>query len=240
MFNSLQVYNYTSGTSNEVTQIINVPLKYGVGDKSFLFNIQQESGKKYYPKIPAILVSLNDISYDGSRAISVNELRNFFDPNLDVSLVDAFIEDVQPSPYNLTYTVELYTESMDHVSQLLENILPFFNPTNYLRIKEFDFINIERNLKVELKGVSFEYPSEMNEEQFRYFSSKLTFEIQGVLYRPISNEAVIKYINTNYNYSNGLEIIHTSALTNSATPPTDYTYSFGISPSATGYIKQIN
>lgn len=241
MFNGMQVYNYTSGTSQTVSQIIDVPLKYGVGDKSYLFNVQQESGKKYYPKIPAILVSLNSIDYDSSRATSVNELRNFFDPALDVSIIDSFIEDVQPAPYNLSYTVELYTEAMDHVSQLLENILPFFNPTNYLRIKEFDFINIERNLKVELKGTSFDYPSEMSEEQYRYFSSKLTFEVQGYTYRPLSNEAVIKYINASYNYSNiNKEIIHTSALPSSATPPANYTYSFEISPSATGYIKQNN
>lgn len=237
----MQVYNYTSGTSNTVTQIIDVPVKYGVSDKAYLFNVQQESGKKYYPKIPSIMVSLNSIDYDSSRAASVNEFRQFYDSKLDLSQVESFIENYQPAPYNFNHTVELYTESMDHVLQLMENILPYFNPTNYLRIKEFDGINIERNIKVEYKGCSFEYPSEMSEEQFRYFSCKLNFEIQGILYRPISSEAMIKFINANYKYSTSAsENISTSALSSSAIPPTKYIDSFSIPPSGTGYINQIN
>jgi hypothetical protein len=47
----MYVYNYTSGTSNTVEKIIKVPIKFGLASKEYLFNLQQESGKKYYPKV---------------------------------------------------------------------------------------------------------------------------------------------------------------------------------------------
>jgi hypothetical protein len=118
-------------------------------------------------------------------------------------------------------------ESMSDNSQILENILPAFNPALHLRVKEFSFLNIERNMKVQLGDVSYDYPQEMSEEDSRYINSTMTFTVDGYMYRPVSQDYIIKYIKTNYWYNNDVshaEVYSTSGMDLSATPPSDYTY----------------
>jgi len=225
MFNSIQVYNYTSASSVTPAKIIDVPLKFGPSEKYHLFNIQRESGKNYYAKLPSLLLTLDSMSYNSDRATSVNEVREIYDDTIDISYVDQFWSDVQPTPYDYKYTLEVRTESMDHLSQILENIVPYFNPTNHLRIKEFDFLNLERNLRVELQGVSIDYPKEMGEEDSRYMNASIDLLVHGYVYRPISYSSVIKYIKKDYFYDNiNTESFSTSGMSDFETPPSDYNY----------------
>jgi hypothetical protein len=238
MWNSIQVYNYSSATSSEVVNIIDVPIKFGPADKAYLFNVQQESGKKFYQKVPSMAVSIGNFSYNASRATSVNELREFYDANLDISNLDNFWQDVMPSPYDLTFNLDVYTESIDHLFQIFEQILPFFNPTNYLRIKEFDFLNLERDLRVEMNSVDIEYPQTMSEEEYRYYIGKISFTVYTYMYRPLDYSGIIKFINSKYYYDEyNKETFSTSGLPSSATPPLDYNWKFNISTSGTGYTE---
>lgn len=236
-FNDMYVYNYTSGTSNHVEKIIKVPIKFGLASKEYLFNLQQDSNKKYYPKVPSLMVSMDNMSYNSERATSVNETRNFYDTSLNIYASDEFWEDVIPTPYDYFYTLEIYTESFDHLYQLIENINAYFNPTNHLRIKEFDFLNLERNLRVELTDTSIDQQTTLGEDESRYFSAKIKFKVDAVLYRPIAESKIIKYIHTNYNYGSGKEIYSTSGLPTSAISPINYNWSFGIDTSAIGYVE---
>ena len=237
-FNDMYVYNYTSGTSNTVEKIIKVPIKFGLASKEYLFNLQQDSGKKYYPKVPSMQVSLENVSHNSDRSVSVNETRSFYNTNLNIYDSDEFWQDVIPTPYDYFYTLELYTESWDHLYQLIENICAYFNPTNHLRIKEFDFLNLERDLRVELTDTTIDQQQSLSEDESRFFSAKIRFKVDGIMHRPISEEKIIKFIKANYHYSEvNKETYSTSGLPTSATPPVDYNWTFSINPSATAYVE---
>lgn len=237
MFNSIKCYRYDA--SGNVVKIIDVPVKFGPAEKYFLFQVQRESGKKYYPSFPSILVELTGISYDADRATGVTELRQFYDQAL-LSAHDQFWSDVQPAPYTFSFTVQVKTESMSDNSQILENILPAFNPSLHLRVKEFSFLNIERNMKVQLGDVSYDYPQEMSEDDSRYINSTMTFTVDGYMYRPVSQSHIIKYIKTNYWYNNdsvNKETYSTSGIGVSANPPSDYTYGELLGDDLIKYVK---
>ena len=237
MFNNISVYNYTSGTSNVVTQIIPVPLKYGVADKAYLFNLQQQSGKKAYPSIPSLLASIDNFTFSQDRARSVNDTRDIYTS----AFGNSFVEDIQPVPYDYSFTLEAVTESMDHMLQISEQICPFFSPTSYLRIQEFDFLNLERNLRVELVNSNIDQPTILSEEESRYFNVKFSFKVDGFMYRPVSYGSIIKIINTNYNFGATFgEFYSTSGLANSATSPVGFNWAFPLNTSATGYVKVNN
>jgi hypothetical protein len=53
LFNKIQVYTYSK--LGDVVSVIDVPLKFGPSEKYHLFNMQMQSGKKYYPKVPSLL-----------------------------------------------------------------------------------------------------------------------------------------------------------------------------------------
>lgn len=222
MFNSIKCYRYDK--SGAVVKIIDVPVKFGPAEKYYLFQMQRESGKKYYASLPSIQIELTGISYDSDRATGANELRQFYDSAI-LSASDQFWSDVQPVPYTFSYTVQIKTESMSDNSQILENILPSFNPALHLRVKEFSFLNIERNMKVQMGDISYDYPQEMSEEDTRYINSTITFSVDAYMYRPVTRDYIIKYIKTNYWYDEkNAETFSTSGMDLSATPPTDYNY----------------
>lgn len=226
MFNAIKVHRRDA--AGNLVKIIDVPVKFGPGEKYYLFQTGREAGKKLYPSVPSILLELTGIQYDSDRATSVNEVRQFYDAMTISSASDQFWSDVQPAPYNLTYNLMIRTESMDDFSQIIENIYPGFNPTNMLRVKEFSFCNIERDLKVSISDTSINYPSEMGEEDHRYIDATIPMTVNAFFYRPILEADLIKYIKAQYFYNNDVshaEVYYTSGMDISATAPTDFTYS---------------
>ena len=172
MWNAIEVYNYSSATSNDVVKIIPVPIKFGPSDKAYLFNVQQDSGKKYYQKVPSMAVSIGSVSYNSDRATSVNELREFYDDTLEISTIDQFWQDVVPAPYDVVFNLEIYTETYDHLFQIYEQILPFFNPTTSATTQDLsEYMN---------KSDTFDIGSFINENK------------GPVEYRPTSTECGVK------------------------------------------------
>lgn len=226
MFNNIKVHRRDA--SGSLVKVIDVPIKFGPGEKYYLFQTGREAGRKLYPSVPSILLELTNIDYDSERASSVNEVRQFYDPITISSASDQFWTDVQPAPYNLSFNLMIRTESMDDFAQIIENIYPGFNPTNMLRVKEFSFCNIERDLKVSIGSTSISYPAEMGEEDHRYIDATIPVTVNAFFYRPILESDLIKYIKVQYFYNNDqshAEVFYTSGMDVSATAPTDYTYS---------------
>jgi hypothetical protein len=66
----------------------------------------------------------------------------------------------------------------------------------------------------------------------------ISVNVNAYLYRPIDYAKIIKYIKKDYIYDNfNAERFYTSCVETSATPPTNYNYSFPINSSATGYVN---
>lgn len=177
---------------------IQVPVKYGPTDKAYQYKKQLLSGQQYYQSVPSITVALTGQQFDTERATGLNETRLFYDKSLGLKDLDAFWSDTQPSPWNFTFQVNILTESMDDYSQILENILPYFRPATYIRIKEFDFLNIERDLQVVLDSSTNDFLMEQDEETRRYINGTLDFTVKGFVYSKISNANVIHEIQVRF------------------------------------------
>jgi len=197
MFNNIQVKRYDS--SNNVVKTINVPITFGPVKKFQQIREESEDGTKYYLQLPRLAIVLNGITYSADRATGVNEVRYWFDQSLGISATNTFSTDIQPTPYDFSFTLYVRTDSLTDFSQIMENILPYFNPSLYLRVKEFSFLNIERDLQVTLDSVTPEFISEeIADDTTRQINGQVGFVVKGFLYRPIASSKIIKIINTGY------------------------------------------
>ena len=168
-----------------------------------------------------------------------------------------FWADNQPTPYDFTFSMQILTESMDDWCQIIENILPYFSPAVYLRVKEFAFLDIERDLQMSLSNISTDFLMEQGEEEKRYVNGNVDFTVKGVLYKPIKNEKVIKQIQSRYmaydgnnyfqvsqyNTSGAIDFSAapvTSSYTNYGTIPISQITSAGTEVSANWYQSMIN
>jgi hypothetical protein len=193
-FKGLKVENFSGST---ITQVIDVPVQFGHMDKYHLLNKETESGKKYYLNLPKISIEWNSIVFNGERYRGREQIRHFYNTELP-RCNTPFINDVNPIPYDLGFSVEIMTQNLNHFSQLAENILPFFDPARHLRVKEFSFLNIERDIKVRNEGMTPNILMEQSEENRRYVNGTIQLTVEAWLYRPLSDINVIREIRTRY------------------------------------------
>ena len=200
MFNGITVKRYD--TAGNVVKEIAVPITFGPVKK--MMQQRLEAGtKKYYLPLPKIALVLNGIAYNPNRAYSVNEFRYFGDTGF-LDLLSEYYEDYNPTPYDYNFQLAIRTDSMEDFAQIMENILPYFNPELYLRVKEFSFFNAERDMKVVVNSITPEFIDDQNAEDVRYINGNIDITVQGWMYRPLSDDSsessrkLIKFIKSNY------------------------------------------
>jgi len=206
MFNNMIVKKYDE--NNNFIEDMIVPFQFGPVEKYHLDRIENhyydvsavEHGQRFYLMIPRMAMTLDGVTYNPNRAYGVNEWRYWFAETLELSgtnLSDVF-SDYQPTPYDLTYTLHIKTDKIDYFAQILENILPYFNPMLSLRVKEFSFLNVERDLPVYIESVTPEFVDDMGEQDSREVNAAIIFRVEAFMYRPFSQSKVIKIIQSRY------------------------------------------
>lgn len=238
VFNNIRVRNFTSATSNDdIVQTIRVPIQLSMQEKylTILKELEQSDGYKYYEKFPKMSLTWTSINYNGERSKGTNVKRHWKDINTGFTDVDSYIQDVSPIPYDLGFDLDIRTQSMSHYTQILESILPYFNPARHIRVKEFSFLNVERDIKVRLEGVSQEVIIDQDEQTRRMVNGTLQLTVEAFIYEPFETDInIIKEIRTKY-YSgpqsaglSALDGFHTSGWDSSATFPNTYNYTSGV------------
>ena len=206
MFNDIRVVKYDK--NNVPVSEKTVPITFGPVEKYHQDRTEDhyfdsngvEHNNRYYLQIPRIAIVPNGVVYDPDRATGVNEWRNWMRDKLEVSESDLeeMVSDYQPTPYNFNFTVYIKNDSMDYMSQILENILPYFNPTLMLRVNEFSFLNVERDLPVTLDGVGYDFIEDETAPDTRFVNATMNLTVKGYMYRPFLYSKAIHVINSKY------------------------------------------
>jgi hypothetical protein len=199
LFNNIKVKKYNS--AGTPIQIINVPVMWGPVDKFYSIRKENynETNNPYYQKFPRISITGPILTYNSDRATSVNAQRQFYNETLALDSLTDFYEDIQPVAYDYAYTVVIRTNKMEQLNQILESTLPYWNPSRNMRVKEFSFLNIERDLKVIFDGnVNIEYGDPYEENQNRVIECTLNFTINGFMYLPVRTSKIIKIVESQY------------------------------------------
>jgi len=240
LFKNIRVRNFSdTSTSGTLIKTIKVPIVLSMQEKYETYLKELEIGEnntgKYYAQYPKMSLTWSSMNYNGERSKGTNVKRYWKDVDTGFTDVDSYISDVQPIPYDLGFELDIQTQSMSHFTQILESILPYFNPARHIRVKEFSFLNVERDLKVRLEGISQEFLIDQDESVRRYVNGTLQLTVEAFIYEPFETDInMIKEIRTKY-YSgpqsagfSALDGFHTSGWDSSATFPNTYNHTSGV------------
>jgi hypothetical protein len=202
LFNNLYVLRKDS--SGQVISQVKVPLSYGP-QRKFLDRIREnpdlDTDTKVAIKLPRMSFEIISIQYDQGRQLQKSN--TFTQAGTGLGSRKKFYSFV---PYNVGMQLSIYAKTQDDALQIVEQILPTFNPQYTLTIKPIDgYPNIKEDMPIALTGVDFSDDYESPLEARRTIIYTLTFDMRINFYGPIANSSVIRTALTNvYEQNRGL------------------------------------
>jgi hypothetical protein len=166
-----------------------VPVTIGPKEKIIAALIADNGISVYSPDnyLPRISVTWNGMNRNADRQRGNHEKRRLFveydDVDGDGSEETQVRMDMQTVPYDINFEVSLWTKHMDDLAQILENILPFFNPDAPVSLYERG-TGQERIVKVTLDSVTPNFVTDLAETDRRVLQVNLGVTMEMNFYRP--------------------------------------------------------
>lgn len=181
IFQGLQVSVGKSQT--EDVRLIPVEIRYGHPDR-VVASILADNTQNKPIKLPAMSAYVNGVAIDLSRARGTGtERRSTYTPMGGLVPDDTkVIHQRMPMPYNLTMDLYIYASNSDQQFQMLEQILPLFEPQLLLQTGDavFDWTRLS---SVFLKDISVDSNFPIGTDR-RIIQSKITFDMPIELATP--------------------------------------------------------
>jgi len=169
-------------SDGSLTNMARVPLSYGPRSK-FLARINEDVGSEISIKLPRMSFELSDISYDSSSKINPHNRRKFCVAGSDVQKDTAY----SPAPYNLTFELNIFARTQDDALQILEQILPYFQPQYNLTVNLVGSISEKRDIPVVLENITMQDDYEGDFTSRRVLLYTLRFTAKTYLFGPVSS-----------------------------------------------------
>jgi hypothetical protein len=193
IFNNIQIKR--KDDTGKVIQTIRVPLAYGPKEK-FLVRLDQQSSlsnREFAITLPRMGFEISSIAYDPTRKLTRIQRFKRVKTNKDGKVLDF---NYTPVPYNISYNLYSFTASAEAGLQIIEQILPFFQPDFTVTINAIPDLNIKRDIPIVLNSVSYDDTYSGDFQTRRAVIYTLNFTAKTYLFGPSTSQKVIKTVQT--------------------------------------------
>jgi hypothetical protein len=172
-----------------VQQTMKVPLAYGPRQK-FLVRLSEDANlsKQVAVTLPRIGFEIAGITYDPSRKL--NRIQKF--KKVKTGTTNQLESQFMPVPYNINFTLYILAKNSDDALQIVEQILPFFQPDYTITMKDNPDMGTAKDVPVILNGISYEDDYTGDFTNRRAIIYTLDFTCKFYLYGPVTSQSVIK------------------------------------------------
>ena len=192
LFNDIYV-RHEDGAGNDISEM-KVPVSYGPRQK-FLARIQQqpELNKATQISLPRMSFEISSITYDSSRKSGITQTFKVKDGE---QMKKVFM----PVPYNLGFELNILTKLQDDGLQILEQILPFFQPGFTLSVDLVKSIGEKRDIPMVLQSITQQDDYEGDFATRRALIYTLQFTAKTFMFGPIADtpEGLIRKVQLDY------------------------------------------
>tara|TARA_B100001245_G_scaffold236335_1_gene226876 strand:- start:1614 stop:2417 length:804 start_codon:yes stop_codon:yes gene_type:complete len=191
VFNNIVLQQKSS--TGAVTKRIRVPLAYAPKEK-FIARLEQQAnlqkGRTFAITLPRLGFELKALKYDATRKL--NKLQKTFRVKTDDSTVHNF--NYTPVPYDITFNLYSFTATAENGLQIIEQILPYFQPDYTVTVNVIPELGIKRDIPIILNDVSYEdtYDGEFNKRRAVIYT--LQFTAKTYLYGPMTKGKIIRKV----------------------------------------------
>jgi hypothetical protein len=187
IFNNISVHK--TNNVGDVITTFKVPLAYGPIQK-FLARIEDQANlrdPKLAIKLPRMSFEITSLAYDSS--IKINKLNQIKAPTSDPGIVKSVYG---PVPYRMGIQLNIIAKNQDDALQILEQILPYFQPDYTVTINDVPELGIKSDTPFVLQSVVMNDDYEGDFESRRAIIYTLEFETRVRFYTGVSDRSVIE------------------------------------------------
>ncbi len=179
LFNDIHIQHKNS--TDDVISDMRVGLSYGPMQK-FLAKLEQQANltKPVAITLPRMSFEMSNIQYDPTRKTGVTQTFKASDGQGNVKKV------FMPVPYNIGFELNIFTKLNDDALQIVEQILPFFQPSFNVTVDLVESIGEKRDVPVVLESIDFQDDYEGSFETRRALIYTLRFTAKTYLFGPIA------------------------------------------------------
>ena len=191
MFNNITIER--KDASGNIVQLQRVPLAYSPQQK-FLAKIKQQpnvDNSNFQVILPRMGFEMVSLDYDPNRKISPMQQSRTINSSTSASAQYA------PTPYNINVLLYIYAKNQDDGLQIIEQILPYFNPDYNLTIHAIPELSINNDLPILLNSIGFTDDYEGDMTTRRAIIWTLSFVMKLNFYGPVNKQGIINKVTTN-------------------------------------------
>lgn len=187
LFNNIEIRKFDPSTG-DVIESEKVPLAYGPKNK-FLVQLEENTAnKKVTITLPRMYFEMTGLEYDSSRKTSpINKIKAVINDN-GQELRTQYV----PVPYDMIFDVGILAKSQDDGLQILEQILPYFQPSLNVSVNFIPDMDETRDISCVLNSI--DYVDDWTDDfmQRRSITWSLRFTVKSYIYGPYNKADVIR------------------------------------------------
>lgn len=192
LFNNIELQR--NDKEGNVVQTVKVPLAYGPAEK-FLARVEADPNldnrRATQIQLPRISFEMTTISYDSSRKMSPVQLCQSPKSGDTQKTYSHYL----PVPYNLDFQLSIISKNNDDAVQILEQILPYFQPHFSITINMLNQTNEYKDIPIVLTNIGIQDDYEGDFTVRRTLIHTLNFTAKSYIYGPVTTPEIIKKVN---------------------------------------------
>ena len=189
LFNDIHLVR--KDNSDVIQQSMKVPLAYGPRQK-YLVRLADDPdlSKQTAVTLPRIGFEIAGLSYDPTRKLQrVQKFKKV--KGAKASQLDT---QYMPVPYNIDFELYILSKQSDDALQIVEQILPYFQPDYTVTINDNTDMGVKRDVPVILNSIAYEDDYQGDFASRRAIIYTLSFTAKFYLYGPVTSRKVIKTV----------------------------------------------
>ncbi len=194
LFNQINI-RHDDSSGNSYSEM-KVPLAYGPSQK-FLARLEQQAdlNKPVQITLPRLSFEMSGIQYDSARKTGITQTFKAVDKN-NSKVKKVFM----PVPYNIGFELNILAKLNDDALQIVEQILPYFQPSFNVTIDLIDSIGETRDVPIVLDSISFQDDYEGDFSTRRAIIYTLRFTAKTYMFGPVADnsDGLIKKVQVDY------------------------------------------
>lgn len=178
------------GNDGNIAQTIAVPLAYAPKEK-WLVRIDSDPNltNHAYVSLPRMSFEITGYHYDASR--KTNKMNKIVCKDMTNTVNPESKSVFSPAPYNVDINLYILSKTHEDSMQILEQILPVFNPEYTLSVNALPDMEIVQDVPVVLNSITSEDNYDGSFQERRFVTLTLSFTIKTNVYGPVTSNGVI-------------------------------------------------